>query len=319
MICKLCSKAIANRLKLLLTALISPFQSAFIPGRLITDNILVANEMGHFVHNKQDGSERFMALKLDLSKAYDRMEWEFLRRAINRFGFAQAWIDLRLGDSFMRSETRDPLSPYLFLIGAEGFSALLQQKQREWLLSGIEICSNDPAVNHLLFADDSMLYANDDLVHCYQIQDLLETYGRASGTFWTVELQGSPSNSWRSILSTRDLIAQRILLADWQKGRNQRVWEHKRLHADDVALLASTGLAEYCCHNVKVLVPGHGTRILRWIHLPVGVLKVNMDGSFHSDSRMGGWGFVVRDVWGTLVAVVLCRCKIFFQLNMQKL
>ncbi|KAL6140490.1 hypothetical protein ACLB2K_058789 [Fragaria x ananassa] len=74
------NQVLANRLKLLLPeVIISPYQSAFVPGRLITDNILVANEIAHFVHNKKSGEEGYMALKLDLGKAYDRMEWLFLR------------------------------------------------------------------------------------------------------------------------------------------------------------------------------------------------------------------------------------------------
>ncbi|KAM5579239.1 hypothetical protein ABKV19_009163, partial [Rosa sericea] len=91
---KICSKVIANRLKIILPEVISPFQSAFIPGRLITDNILVANEIAHFVHNKRDGDDGFLALKLDLSKAYDRMEWIFLERVMIRFGFARSWISM---------------------------------------------------------------------------------------------------------------------------------------------------------------------------------------------------------------------------------
>ncbi|XP_024196065.1 uncharacterized protein LOC112199256 [Rosa chinensis] len=75
----------------------------------------------------------------------------------------------------------DPLSPYLFLLGAEGFSALLQKKQSDGLLSGIVVCQDARSVNHLLFADDSMLYANAALEDCYQIQEVIETYGRASG------------------------------------------------------------------------------------------------------------------------------------------
>ncbi|KAL6181023.1 hypothetical protein ACLB2K_047681 [Fragaria x ananassa] len=91
---KICSKAIANRLKVILPQIISPYQSAFVPGRLITDNTLVANEIAHFIHNKREGAGGYMALKLDLSKAYDRMEWLFLRIVLKRFGFAAAWIDI---------------------------------------------------------------------------------------------------------------------------------------------------------------------------------------------------------------------------------
>ncbi|KAK9943537.1 hypothetical protein M0R45_009142 [Rubus argutus] len=66
---KLCSKVIANCLKLILPQIISPFQSAFVPGCLITDNILAANETAHFIHNKRSGQDGYLALKLDLSKA----------------------------------------------------------------------------------------------------------------------------------------------------------------------------------------------------------------------------------------------------------
>lgn len=66
---KLCAKVLANRLKKLLPQIVSPFQSAFVPGRLITDNTLVANEISHFIHTKKSGSDGYMSLKLDMSKA----------------------------------------------------------------------------------------------------------------------------------------------------------------------------------------------------------------------------------------------------------
>lgn len=90
---KICSKVIANRLKLVLPQIISPYQSAFLPSRLITDNILAANEVAHFIHNKRSG-DGYLALKLDLSKAYDRMEWSSLHKVLERFGFAPMWIDV---------------------------------------------------------------------------------------------------------------------------------------------------------------------------------------------------------------------------------
>ena len=64
----------ANRLKPHLHKIVSPQQSAFIPGRLIQDSIVIANEAFHYIRNKKKGSQQFMALKLDLSKAFDRVE-----------------------------------------------------------------------------------------------------------------------------------------------------------------------------------------------------------------------------------------------------
>ncbi|XP_062007626.1 uncharacterized protein LOC133724796 [Rosa rugosa] len=140
---------VANRLKLVLPQSISPFQSAFVPGRLITDNILVANEIAHFVHNKREGSDGFMALKLDLSKAYDRMEWSFLRKVLVRFGFAQNWIDM-----------------VMECVSSVRYSFLIRGKPRGF------VCPS---------RDDSMLYAKASLEACYEIKDVIETYGRASG------------------------------------------------------------------------------------------------------------------------------------------
>lgn len=86
---KISFKVIANRLKQILPSIISPLQSAFVPGRLISDNTLVAIEAAHFMHKLRHQSEDFFSLKLDISKAYDRLEWDFLRAILGKIGFAQ--------------------------------------------------------------------------------------------------------------------------------------------------------------------------------------------------------------------------------------
>ena len=74
---KIISKVLANRLKQILPQIISPTQSAFVPWRLITDNVLVAYETLHAMHYQKKGKKGSLALKLDISKAYDRVEWPF--------------------------------------------------------------------------------------------------------------------------------------------------------------------------------------------------------------------------------------------------
>ena len=71
---KLISKVLANRLKLILPQIIIENQSAFLFERLITDNVLIIFELMHYLDHKRDGKDCYMAIKLDMSKAYDRVE-----------------------------------------------------------------------------------------------------------------------------------------------------------------------------------------------------------------------------------------------------
>ena len=91
---KLFSKVLANRLKKFLPSIITKHQSVFVKDRLITDNILVAFETLHCMKNYSSGSSGYMAFKLDMSKAYDRVEWSFLEQLMRKMGFCDKWIDL---------------------------------------------------------------------------------------------------------------------------------------------------------------------------------------------------------------------------------
>lgn len=85
---KIISKIMCKRLKKFLPKLISETQSAFVARRLISDNILVAQEIFHAMRTNPICKSKYVAIKTDMSKAYDRMEWNFLEALMLKMGFA---------------------------------------------------------------------------------------------------------------------------------------------------------------------------------------------------------------------------------------
>ena len=87
---KVVSKIIVARLRPFLNKIISPVQAAFVPGRKGLDNIIIAQELIHSI-DKKKGRFGFMAVKIDLAKAYDRLEWSFIHKVLLAFHFPQSY------------------------------------------------------------------------------------------------------------------------------------------------------------------------------------------------------------------------------------
>lgn len=87
------SKVLENRLKLLLHKSISDNQSTFVSGTSILDNEMVAIEVVHSMKLKTKRKQGNMALKLDISKACDRIVWLYLKKVMSKMGFCQQWVD----------------------------------------------------------------------------------------------------------------------------------------------------------------------------------------------------------------------------------
>ncbi|GLT56023.1 hypothetical protein SLA2020_290970 [Shorea laevis] len=193
---KIISKLLANRMKGYLDHLISPFQSAFIPGRSIQDNILIAHEAFHGLKLKKTGVNDFLALKLDIKKAYDSVDWGCLEHVLRAHGFCEKWIHWILQCVITVSYTAlvngsptppftpqrglhqgDPLSAYLYLFIADILSRLLMAVVADKKLSRYRIRNRSPIISHLLFADDSLVFCKAKMEEVRHLQYILQLYG----------------------------------------------------------------------------------------------------------------------------------------------
>ncbi|XP_071728987.1 uncharacterized protein [Rutidosis leptorrhynchoides] len=195
---KCISKIIADRIKGSLDFIVSENQSAFIPGRRISDNILIAQEIMKNYHLSR-GTPR-CAFKVDIQKAYDTVDWKFLESNLIQFGFHKIkvkWImkcvtstsysinvngDLHgyfKGKRGLRQG--DPMSPYLFTLVMETLTLLLQRNIRNSEEFRFHPKYENQEIINVCFADDLFLFSHASIASLKVISDALSEFSNCSG------------------------------------------------------------------------------------------------------------------------------------------
>lgn len=195
---KCITKILANRIKSSLHSFINPSQAAFVGGRKIGDNILLCQELVH-TYSRSSTKGKRCTLKVDLMKAYDTLNWNFLLIVMQALGYPPTlinWIkecittprfSLIMNGELVGffSSTRglrqgDPISPYLFVIAMEVLSRLLSRMATHpdfkfhWRCSKMNL-------THLCFADDLMIFCHGDIHSLNLVKNVLCKFEEWSG------------------------------------------------------------------------------------------------------------------------------------------
>ena len=204
---KVISRVVHERMVHLLPDLISQNQAGFVRGRSIVENILLTQEIITDIRlrtnkGKKNGNVIVpnVVMKLDMTKAYDRLSWLFLTKVLRKMGFCERFIGLiheLIGNNWYSvlingqphgffHSTRgvkqgDPLSPTLFILAAEVLSRGLNAVYDNLWYTGFGLPKWSPKINHLAYADDTIIFTSSCEISLNLIMDVLAQYELASG------------------------------------------------------------------------------------------------------------------------------------------
>lgn len=177
--------------------LTSQTQTAFIKGRHISDSILIASEVYHLIDRRMSNR---LILKLDFEKAFDSIKWSFVDEVLQNMGFGDKWIswihsifmNSRIGVLHNGSPTEefaptrglrqgDPLSTLIFNLVGEVLSRLLVKAEELGIFRGVQLPNNGGTISHLQFADDTILFFNNDSNSILGARRVLKCFELISG------------------------------------------------------------------------------------------------------------------------------------------
>jgi len=196
---KIITKVLVDRLRPILDNIIGPYQNSFLQGRGTSDNSIVLQEIVHFMQRSKR-KKGYVAFKLDLEKAFDNVNWEFLKSCLYDFGFPNATIKLIMhcvtsstfyvlwnGNKLPPFKPThgfrqgDMLSPYLFILCMEKLSFAINNVVLQGHWDPIRLSTTSPHISHLLFADDVLLFTKARKSQLRFIKDLFDKFSQASG------------------------------------------------------------------------------------------------------------------------------------------
>ena len=195
---KIISKVIANRLKPLISSLISEEQTGYVEGIQILNNIIKAHEV---VHSLKRNKQASMIIQMDLAKDYDKLSYYYIRAIIKAYGFDENWIrwvmalvtttsfsilfngaPSRTFTPYRGLRQGDPLSPFLFVLMMEGLGRVIKMENVEGRIQGIKLTLDGAANTHQKFVDDTMLQGIPTVKEARAIKQILNDFSMADGT-----------------------------------------------------------------------------------------------------------------------------------------
>ncbi|GMJ14254.1 hypothetical protein HRI_005094600 [Hibiscus trionum] len=196
---KLLSKIIVKRLQPIFPCLIRENQTSFIKERTITDNTIINQEAIHSMRLKKTKAG-WMAIKVDLEKAFDKLCWDFIQDSLEEASIPRSLIRIIM-DSITSSSFQvqwndslspvftpqrgilqgDPISPYLFVITMERLGHLIDTAVADGSWTPFRFIRNGTPLSHLFFADDLIFYAKADMANAQVIDKILTDFGASSG------------------------------------------------------------------------------------------------------------------------------------------